>query len=94
MRKAELLGIQAPSKEEQKSDDDDDDDEYLDEFFEEVDVSSSSPSSNRLRKATLPPARRIFPLAFEPGMEDDVTYNSARTFPEVDTTKTAQVGSR
>ena len=97
MRKAELLGIEVPSKGEQKSDDDDDDDddnEYLDELFEEVDVPFSSSSSKRLRKAKLPPARRIFPLAFESGMEEDVTYNRARTFPEVDTTKTIQVGSR
>ncbi|KAI7854411.1 hypothetical protein BDC45DRAFT_125870 [Circinella umbellata] len=92
-RKAELLGIQIPSKEEQKSDDDDDeDDEYLNELFEEVDVPSSSSTSKRQRKPKLPPARRIFPLAFEPGMEDDATYNRTRTLPEVKTSETKQQG--
>ncbi|KAI9256504.1 hypothetical protein BDA99DRAFT_516598 [Phascolomyces articulosus] len=81
IRKSELLGIQLPSKEGEASDDNDD--EYLDELFEEIDVPSSSTRA-RLSRSKLPPAQRIFPLAFEPGMEDDVTYIRTRLFSETE----------
>ncbi|KAI9489681.1 hypothetical protein BDB00DRAFT_602872 [Zychaea mexicana] len=82
IRKAELLGIRLPADD--NAEESEDEDEYLDELFEEVELPSSSSRAKKNEKnPRLPPAQRIFPLAFEPGMEEDVTYNRAHVFPEV-----------
>lgn len=91
------IHISDEKKEAQKeNEEEEDDDEYLEELFEEVEVpqgeSSKSAAKKRLEpqevgsatipSSKLPPAQRIFPLAYEPGMEEDVTYNRARVFPQ------------
>lgn len=87
-RKSDLLGIPAQIEKAQEQADD----EFLDELFEEVEIPESSslarkskPSSNaaeedKFSSCKLPPAQRIFPLAYEPAMEEDVTYNRTRVF--------------
>ncbi|KAI7881282.1 hypothetical protein K492DRAFT_206977 [Lichtheimia hyalospora FSU 10163] len=84
LRKSDLLGI-----EQQQQDGEEDD--YLEELFEDVPLDGSSNQEPAATSDTkhdglstkLPPAQRIFPLAYEPGLEEDVTYNKAAVFPQL-----------
>lgn len=83
LRKADLLGI-----EQQQQERDEEEDDYLEELFEDVplDGPSNQPSKDKKNgglSTKLPPAQRIFPLAYEPGLEEDVTYNKAAVFPQL-----------
>lgn len=85
LRKSDLLGI------EQQQQQEDEDEDYLEELFEDVplDGPSNQPSGaasdrkNGGLSTKLPPAQRIFPLAYEPGLEEDVTYNKAAVYPQL-----------
>ena len=84
LRKSDLLGI------EQQQQQDEEEEDYLEELFEDVPLDGSShqesgatSDKNHDRLSTkFPPAQRIFPLAYEPGLEEDVTYNKAAVFPQ------------
>ncbi|KAG0191307.1 hypothetical protein DFQ28_000482 [Apophysomyces sp. BC1034] len=91
LRKAKLLGITASQHDKHHLDGetDEDNDEFVDEIFEDVEVpdlsiltSKENEASSNVNKtiysANLPPAQRIFPLAYEPIMSEDVTYSGAR----------------
>ncbi|KAI8384875.1 uncharacterized protein BYT42DRAFT_563925 [Radiomyces spectabilis] len=90
-RKAKLLGIQVMERRKSKDDRgtaaEEDEDEFLNELFEEVDIptetsekaeSSSGKLGRTISSTKLPPGQRIFPLAYEPAMSEDVTYSGAR----------------
>lgn len=87
LRKSDLLGIE----QQQQQQDEDEDEDYLEELFEDVPLDGSSNQSSEAASdrrngglsTKLPPAQRIFPLAYEPGLEEDVTYNRAAVFPQL-----------
>ncbi|ORZ18593.1 hypothetical protein BCR42DRAFT_411214 [Absidia repens] len=86
IRKVKLLGIELPPDRRRSSasgsQDAAQDDEFLDELFEDVELpdlqSSSEPSKNTIASSKLPPSHRIFPLSYEPGMTEDVTYSGGQ----------------
>ncbi|KAI8335183.1 hypothetical protein BC941DRAFT_431491 [Chlamydoabsidia padenii] len=85
IRKVKLLGIELPSDHSNNNNTDDygdDDDDYLDELFEDVELpqpgTSEPPSEHTMTSTKLPPAQRLFPLAYEPGMTEDVTYSGGQ----------------
>ncbi|KAI9470622.1 MAG: hypothetical protein EXX96DRAFT_585109 [Benjaminiella poitrasii] len=97
IEKAKLLGIKLIPREERKRIDttgignellDDDDDEFEDELFEEIDLKQAKSITNdtqhTLSSSKLPPLQRIFPLAFEPNMIEDVTYSGPPIMTEND----------
>lgn len=76
--KAKLLHIQILHREQKRinSDEIEEEDEFEDELFEDVDVPEPSNNSNNAAESSkLPPTQRIFPLAYEPSMMEDATYN-------------------
>lgn len=86
IRKSDLLGIPAQVEKAQEEAYD----EFLEELFEDIEIPESSSLAKKPKLSAtreeefssrkLPPAQRIFPLAYEPAMEEDVTYNRARVF--------------
>ncbi|CAO3598941.1 unnamed protein product [Absidia cylindrospora] len=82
IRKVKLLGIELPPDRRRSSASDCQEDEFLDELFEDVELpdlpSSSQPSTNTIASSKLPPSHRIFPLSYEPGMTEDVTYSGGQ----------------
>ncbi|KAI9323081.1 hypothetical protein BX666DRAFT_1883161 [Dichotomocladium elegans] len=85
LRKCELLGIKEPNTP-AASLDDIDEDEFMDELFENIEIPTRRDGPSRSKEelftpaSKLPPAQRIFPLAYEKEMEKDVTYNRAAVF--------------
>ncbi|KAF7732384.1 hypothetical protein EC973_005280 [Apophysomyces ossiformis] len=102
LRKANLLGITLPSEDKPRQTDDqinEDNDEYSDELFEDIEipdlaepapesVQDDSKPSTTISSVHLPPSQRIFPLAYEPAMVEDVTYSGGLAIPSnLDSTK-------
>ncbi|KAI9030689.1 hypothetical protein CLU79DRAFT_731065 [Phycomyces nitens] len=97
LQKTRLLGITIPDscpkntldnskpKDENDNDDDDDDNdnEFRDEWFEEIVVPKQAQASKTMHidSKALPPSQRIFPLAYEPEMAQDITYRGALVGP-------------
>ncbi|KAI8065481.1 hypothetical protein BC940DRAFT_334788 [Gongronella butleri] len=102
VRKVKLLGIELPpdrraSRQGNNGADDDDDDD-MDELFEDIEIPdhlADSQDINKVASSKLPPSQRIFPLAFEPQMVDDVTYTGAQIEqPAQDTSETPETSKK
>ncbi|ORX51975.1 hypothetical protein DM01DRAFT_1336966, partial [Hesseltinella vesiculosa] len=88
IRKVKLLGIELPpNRRPSQLKDDEESDDDMDAMFEEIElpdlatldtVDIDESDITKVRNAALPPRQRLFPLAFEPQMVDDVTYAGAQ----------------